>query len=514
MSTTQTVKKSGRVLDIKSPTTGELHMGEFLKANVIGQSEACQAAVRIKTRALSPLKRNGCAGFYAFQGEPGVGKTELVKMICKYLHGDPMAFVLIDGGLLQDDAQASTLTGAPPMYVGYEEPEKAKKRMEAEKALMDKLREQNPALAAKYKTFNPRKLLTRENLVGSRGASKVPLSIVFIDEADKMNSRIDDLLLNAVVNGVLMMSDNEMVDVSDVVFIIAGNHGSARVVSRKAPIGFMNETVETAQAASQEIIMQAMRERHRPEFIDRIDEIIFFNKLQAEDLKMITSLRIDEVVTRFQLVMPRGTAFSVRVEPSARDFIYRESMKEGGNARRIGRMVQKHFTDDLDRLIAKLVTNDESVTVDDLVTVEHDEGRADLTWQVFEDEGISADGDHLIQVRPDTPVSQIFLGKERVRKTLKLKAKGSTKKVYKVVIPCESQDEMTKAFTMFGGEVREILELPVVSFEMGMVAPWNLTLFVECTVDQSKLLEEHFEGEGEVAVTDREPSAEETTPKA
>lgn len=260
--------------------------------------------------------------------------------------------------------------------------------------------------------------------------------------------------------------------------------------------------------------MQAMRERHRPEFIDRIDEIIFFNKLQAEDLKMITSLRIDEVVTRFQLVMPRGTAFSVRVEPSARDFIYRESMKEGGNARRIGRMVQKHFTDDLDRLIAKLVTNDESVTVDDLVTVEHEEGRADLTWQVFEDEGISADGDHLIQVRPDTPVSQIFLGKERVRKTLKLKAKGSTKKVYKVVIPCESQDEMTRAFTMFGGEVREILELPVVSFEMGMVAPWNLTLFVECTVDQSKLLEEHFEGEGEVAVTDREPSAEETTPKA
>ncbi|MBX9941867.1 MAG: AAA family ATPase [Candidatus Obscuribacterales bacterium] len=505
MSTTQTVK-TGRRIDIKAPTQNEEHMFEFLNSRVIGQAEACRAAVRIKTRALSPLKRSGCAGFYAFQGEPGVGKTELVKTICQYLHGDPNAFVLIDGGLLQDDAQVSSLTGAPPMYVGYEDPDKAKKRRDEEAKALEKLRAEHPELAAKYKTFNPRKLLTRENLVKSRGNSKVPLSIVFIDEADKMNPRVDDIFLNGVVNGFLMMSDNEIVEVGDVVFIIAGNHGSTRVVSRKQPIGFRQESVAEEHAEARDLILNAMKERHRPEFLDRIDEIIFFNKLQPEDLKRITSLRIEEVVNAYYERMPRGTAFTVRVENSARDFIYNEAMKANGNARRIGRAVKQHFEDDLARLISKLVDNAENITIEDLLVVSHREGAPELDWDVFEDEGVPADGDKLIQVRPDTPVSQIFLGRERVRKTLKLKAKGSTKQVYKVVIASQSKDEMTENFRMFGQELREILELPLVSFEMAFKAPWVLTLFVECTVDQSKLLEEHFDGDGVVTVTDRKPS--------
>ena len=507
LSDTTKINSTGIELDVDSPTHEEEHMLEFLNGGIIGQSEACQAAVRIKTRALSVLKRNGCAGFYAFQGEPGVGKTELVKMICKYIHNDPMAFVLIDGGLLQDDHQAATLTGAPPAYVGYEDPEKAAKRRKAEEELLDKLRKENPILASKYKTFNPRKLLSRENLVKSRGNSKVPLTVVFIDEADKMHARIDDLLLNAVVNGVMMMTDNEMVDVSDVIFIIAGNHGSAQVVMRKAPIGFNRETVESAQEASREIIEAAMKARHRPEFLDRIDEVIFFNKLQPEDLKIITTLRMDEVVARFQEVMPRGTAFTVKVETSARDFIFDRAMENAGNARRIGRMVQKYFTDRLDRLITKMRSAEMDVTVDDLVTVSHTAGKDALTFIKFEDQGVPADGDHLIQVRPDTPVAQIFLAKERNRKTLKLKARGSSKKVYKVVIPAESKEEMASNFAMFAAEVREILELEVVSFEMGNRAPWNLTLYVECTVDQSRTLVEHFDHEGTVTLTDREPSA-------
>lgn len=499
------ITKKGLVLDVDSPTSAEEHMAEFLNSKIIGQSGAISAAVRIKTRALSPLRRNGCAGFYAFQGQPGVGKTELVKMIAQYIHGDPMAFVLIDGGLLKDDNQASSLNGAPPMYVGYEDPEKAQKRMAAEKATLDKLREQNPALAAKYKTFNPRKLLTRQNLVASRGTSKVPLTIVFIDEVDKMHKSLDDMFLNAVVNGIMPMSDNELVDVSDVIFIIAGNHGSQDVVERKRHIGFRTADDNEAerQVEDEEKILAAMKIRHRPEFLDRIDEIIFFNKLTNDDLKIITGIRMSEVVDRYLEVMPRGTAFTLTFDDSARDFIFGESMKESGNARRIGRMVQLHFTDKLDRLIAKMRDNDVQITPDDLVKVSHAAGASKLTFELFEDEGDPSLGDK-IEVRGDTKVSQLFLGRDRKRKTLSLKTRPSDKKVYAVRIKCDSEMEMLEHWMMYKKEVKEILELNLVAVEVAAGEPWILSLFVECSALQSKELEDNFLQDGcTVELTDR-----------
>lgn len=507
MTTTKAITKKGILLDVASPTADEERMFEFLNSRVIGQPEACHAGVRIVTRSMSRLRTTGCAGFYALQGEPGVGKTELVKRICEYVHGDANAFVLIDGGLLQNDHQVNALVGAPPGYTGYEEPGNAAKRRAAEKELLKKLKEENPELAAKYKTFNPRKLLTRENLVASRGNSKSKLIIVFIDEIDKANVRVDDLLLNAIVNGILPLADNEMVDVSDVVFIIGGNHGSANVVERKAPPGFALYTEDKRSDDDRELIRQAMRDRHRPEFLDRLNEIIFFNKLSREDLLKITRLRLDEVVARYQQVMPRGTAFTVQVEDSARDFIFGHAMEEKGNARRIGRMVQKYFTDHFDRMLTKVQLNELPITVDDLVKVEYlGEGDA-LLFYLFEDEGEVAVGEDMVMDRGETSVTELFLGRERKRATLKLKAKGDEKVIYKVYFAADSEREMLVHYKQFVREVREILELPIVSFEMAACAPWALTLYIECTVDQSKMLEDQFIPEGVVSKTDRKSAS-------
>lgn len=503
MTTTNATMKKGILLDVASPTADEERMFEFLNSRVIGQPEACHAGVRIVTRSMSRLRTSGCAGFYALQGEPGVGKTELVKRICEFVHGDPNAFVLIDGGLLQNDHQVNALVGAPPGYTGYEEPGNAAKRRAAEKELLKKLKEENPELAAKYKTFNPRKLLTRENLVASRGNSKSKLIIVFIDEIDKANVRVDDLLLNAIVNGILPLADNEMVDVSDVVFIIGGNHGSANVVERKAPPGFGTYTQEKRTNDDRELIRQAMRDRHRPEFLDRLDEIIFFNKLTRDDLLKITRLRLEEVIARYYEVMPRGTAFTVQVEDSARDFIFGHAMEEKGNARRIGRMVKKYFTDHFDRMLTKVQLNELQIAVGDLVKVEYlGEGDA-LLFYLFEDDGEVAVGEDMVMDRGETSVTELFLGRERKRATLKLKAKGAEKVIYKVVFDADSEKEMISHYSMFAREVREMLELPIVAFEMAACAPWSLTLYVECTDDQSKMLEDQFIPEGVVTKTDR-----------
>ncbi|MBI0385564.1 ATP-dependent Clp protease ATP-binding subunit, partial [Streptomyces albiflaviniger] len=132
--------------------------------------------------------------------------------------------------------------------------------------------------------------------------------------------------------GVLSLSDNEEVDFRDVVVVMAGNTGSALVVNRKNPIGFGTERKEAREETSKEIILGAMRERHRPEFLDRLDEVIFFKSLGKEDLRSITTLRINEVVARFMQAMPQGKAFTVNVLDSARDFMLDEAMKDKGNA--------------------------------------------------------------------------------------------------------------------------------------------------------------------------------------
>ncbi|MBK7750706.1 MAG: AAA family ATPase [Candidatus Obscuribacter sp.] len=115
--------------------------------------------------------------------------------------------------------------------------------------------------------------------MASRGNSKSKLIIVFIDEIDKANVRVDDLLLNAIVNGILPLADNEMVDVSDVVFIIGGNHGSANVVERKAPPGFATCTEEKRED-DREQISECQEGAPSSGFLDRLNEIIFFQQAQ------------------------------------------------------------------------------------------------------------------------------------------------------------------------------------------------------------------------------------------
>ncbi len=201
--------------------------------------------------------------------------------------------------------------------------------------------------------------------------------------------------------------------------------------------------------------------------------------------------------------MPRGTAVTVKVEDSARDFIFGHAMEEKGNARRIGRMVQKYFTDHFDRMLTKVQLNELQITVDDLVKVEYlGEGDA-LLFYLFEDEGEVAVGEDMVMNRGETSVTELFLGRERKRATLKLKSRDAAKQIYKVVFDADSEKEMISHYSMFAREVREMLELPIVAFEMAACAPWSLTLFVECTDEQSKMLEDQFIPEGVVSKTDR-----------
>jgi MoxR-like ATPase len=504
MSTSMSLKKKGVRLDLSTPTRSEEEMFDFLSARLIGQNDACSAAVRIKSRALSILRDgNKCAGFYYFIGEPGVGKTELMKLIALYVHQDERAYVKLDGGSLAEKHQAQRLIGAPTGYKGYQEPEDVEKDKAAFDKKLEELRKIDPEKAAKTFRRDPRKLLARVNLEASRRGSKVPLILLFIDEADKMHQSVDDMLLNAIEDGVLSLSDNEEVDFRDVVVVMAGNTGSALVVNRKNPIGFGTERKEAREETSKEIILGAMRERHRPEFLDRLDEVIFFKSLGKEDLRSITTLRINEVVARFMQAMPQGKAFTVNVLDSARDFMLDEAMKDKGNARRIKRVVRKHFTDQLSRLCT-LVNEGENgfeLTAEDLVKVTHPTGESTLVFDMFEGEGSPAEGDQLAPShKPYSAVAQKHLGDQRLVDAAAKKAKALPKRLYKVEIEVEAQEQLPierqDALTV----ITEHLKLELVYFGVTMREPWVITLHVEATDEQAVFLKDRFQHTGTVAL--------------
>lgn len=504
MSATLSMKKKGVRLDLSTPTRSEEEMATFLSSRLLGQSDAVSAAVRIRSRALSILKEgNKCAGFYYLIGAPGVGKSELMKLLALYVHGDERAYVKLDGGSLAEKHQAQRLIGAPTGYKGYQEPEDVEKDKAAFEKRLEELRKTDPEKAAKTFRRDPRKLLARVNLEASRRGSKVPMILLFIDEADKMHQSVDDLLLNAIEDGVLSLSDNEEVDFRDVVIIMAGNTGSAQLVDRKGTIGFCQPSEEERQEDDKDIILSAMRERHRPEFLDRLDEVIFFRSLGKEDLRNITSLRIKEVVDRYLQVMPQGKAFTVKVLDSARDFILDEALKNKGNARRIKRMVVKHFRDQLSRL-CDLAVDEEShihLTADDLVKISHEKGGATLVFDLFEGEGSPAEGDVApASYKPLSPVAQGHLGDTRLIEEAARKAKGEAKLLFKVEVEVEDYEQIAIEREDAVSVIREHLKLELVFIGLTMRAPWVLTFHVEASEAQSGFLKSRFQHTGRVSL--------------
>lgn len=486
-----TASRKGIVLDLSSPTNNERAMSDFIGSRLIGQPNAIEAAVRMKTRALSRFKDgNKCAGVYYLVGEPGVGKDELMKLVALYIHGDERAYVKLDGGTLAEKHQAARLIGAPTGYKGYQEPQDEEKERQA---FEEKLKTMSPEKAAKMARRNPRKLLSRVNLEASKRGSKVPLILVFISEVDKMHQSVDDFLLNAIEDGVMSMADNEEVDVSDVVFVMAGNTGSQEASEVKEAIGFIKNRAEAKTEKKREVMMSSMRQRHRPEFIDRIDEIIWFNSLSGDDLRAIVDLQLRGAISRFQEVMERGKAFTIEVEESAAAFITEKALENSGNARRIKRMIKKYFTDSLERLVAKIDESEDgfAITADDLIKVSRNEGAELLTFELFEDQGTPASCDTFTTYRPDSAVAMRHNGDTRKVELAARRAKGKDKSLFKVTITAETPEElhveMADALTV----LKKHLLLEVVSvktFFVEMKAIYEVTV----TDEQVPMLKDRF----------------------
>jgi len=236
-----------------------LHLDQILKDRIIGQDEAVDAVARAIRRGRMGLKDpKRPIGSFIFLGPTGVGKTELTKALADVMFGDENAMIRIDMSEYMEKHSVSKLIGSPPGYVGYDEGGQ----------LTEKLRRR-------------------------------PYSVVLFDEIEKAHPDVFNIMLQILEDGILTDAQGRRVDCKNTIIIMTSNVGASGITAPKK-LGFTGDADaarderEKARATS----MEALKATFRPEFLNRLDEIIVFNKLTGQDIEKITSLMLAEVKKR------------------------------------------------------------------------------------------------------------------------------------------------------------------------------------------------------------------------
>jgi ATP-dependent Clp protease ATP-binding subunit ClpC len=297
------------------------NMEEILHNRVIGQEEAVKAvskAVRRSRVGLKDPKRP--IGSFLFLGPTGVGKTELSKALAEALFGDESAVIRLDMSEYMEKHTVSKIIGSPPGYVGYEEGGQ----------LSDKVR-------------------------------KKPYSVLLFDEIEKAHPDVFNILLQVLDDGRITDSHGRTVDFKNTVIIMTSNAG-ARMMTSTKKLGFTNtEDTKKTYEDMKKNVMGEVKKIFKPEFLNRIDDIIVFHTLQKEEIRLIAQLMLNEVKNRAKSNM----GIKLKISETALDKITDEGYDEVYGARPLRRAIQNKIED----LLAESILNGDfgagdSVTVD------------------------------------------------------------------------------------------------------------------------------------------------------
>ncbi|MDQ0584326.1 ATP-dependent Clp protease ATP-binding subunit [Streptomyces rishiriensis] len=297
-----------------------LALEEHLHDRVVGQEEAVRvvadAVLRSRAGLASPDRP---IGSFLFLGPTGVGKTELARALAEALFGSEERMVRLDMSEYQERHTVSRLVGAPPGYVGHEE---AGQLTEA--------------------------------------VRRHPYSLLLLDEVEKAHPDVFNILLQVLDDGRLTDSQGRTVDFTNTVIVMTSNLGSEAITRRGAGIGFGSGGAEADEEARREQILRPLREHFRPEFLNRIDEIVVFRQLTGEQLRRITDLLLER--TR-RLVQAQG--ITAEFTDAAVDWLAERGYQPEYGARPLRRTIQREVDNQLSRLLLDgRVTEGERVTVD------------------------------------------------------------------------------------------------------------------------------------------------------
>jgi len=280
-----------------------LGMKDVLKEKLIGQDQAVVKLVKAIQRTRVGLKDpNKPIGTFMFLGPTGVGKTELAKVLAKYLFDREDALVRIDMSEYMEKFSVSRLVGAPPGYVGYEEGGQ----------LTEKIR-------------------------------RKPYSVVLLDEIEKAHPDVFNILLQVLDDGILTDGLGRRVDFRNTIIIMTSNIGVRQLKDFGAGVGFSSKAKEEQiDEIMKGTIQKALKKAFSPEFLNRLDDVVVFNSLEREDLHQIISLSLEKLFARVL-----GLGYHIELTESAKDFLAEKGYDPQYGARPLNRAIQRYLEDPL-----------------------------------------------------------------------------------------------------------------------------------------------------------------------
>lgn len=286
-----------------------LKMGSILKENIIGQNKPIEKLTKAIQRTRVGLKDpKKPIGSFIFLGPTGVGKTELAKVLTKYLFDNEDALIRIDMSEYMEKFSISRLVGAPPGYVGYEEGGQ----------LTEKVR-------------------------------RKPYSVVLLDEIEKAHPDVFNILLQVLDDGVLTDSLGRKVDFRNTIIIMTSNIGVRDLKDFGSGIGFATKArKENQDEAVKSTIQNALRKTFSPEFLNRLDDVIIFDSLGREDIHKIIDISLGKLFKRIT-----SLGYSVSLTDAAKDFVADKGYDQQYGARPLNRAIQKYVEDPLAEEILK-----------------------------------------------------------------------------------------------------------------------------------------------------------------
>ncbi len=291
-----------------------LHLGEELHQRVVGQDEAVEAVAQAVVRARSGLKDpNRPIGSFIFLGPTGVGKTELARALAEFLFDDEKAMIRIDMSEYQEKHTVARLLGAPPGYIGFEEGGQL-----------------------------------------TESVRRRPYCVVLFDEIEKAHMDVFNVLLQILDDGRLTDGQGRTVDFKNTIVIMTSNVGSQRILSYQG--AFSGDGYE----AMKEAVLDEMRRHFRPEFLNRIDEMIVFHTLDEDHLKEIVLIQLRRLQERLA-----ERKITLELTNAAKTHLVRVGYDPAYGARPLKRAIQKEVENPLGRLILEGKVRDGQTVVGD-----------------------------------------------------------------------------------------------------------------------------------------------------
>ena len=295
-------------------------MEEILQKRVVGQDQALKAisnAIRRARAGISEEKRP--LGSFMFLGPTGVGKTETAKALAEFLFNDENALVRLDMSEYMEEHSVSKMIGSPPGYVGYEEGGQ----------LTEKIRRR-------------------------------PYSVILLDEIEKAHPKVFNILLQILEDGRLTDAKGRTCSFKNTILIMTSNVGS-NIIAQEASLGFLSGDEKISQKeALKEKVITALKENFRPEFLNRIDEIIIFNYLGKPEIKKIVDLELAKVAQRLE-----NKKIEIKLTESAKEFLAEKGFDQNLGARPLKRVIQRQVLDPLSlKIVSGEIKEGERVVVD------------------------------------------------------------------------------------------------------------------------------------------------------